>query len=114
MKHNGVDVVEQEGYVIVLVSRKSGAGWSTWNHEALAYDKRVIDLFDKNPPPLNKKQLDVVEKSLAILGYDGVYMGGYNNIEKELVRVGERFIITEHYGEEKVCRVNDLDMFTYD
>lgn len=111
MKYNGVELMVEDGAVALLISHGWGAGWSTWNDPRLAYDKRVIEYFDSHPPKLSNKELDEALNFIEGLGYRDVYMGGYNKIVKEYVKVGESFRIDEYDGNETIFRSNDMMVF---
>jgi len=100
--YNGVEVMEKNGKVAVLVSHGYGAGWSTWNDPKIAYDKRVVEFFDNHPPKLSVPELEEAEKHMEEIGYPDTYMGGYNKLEKEWIPVGQPFIIIEDDGAEYI------------
>jgi len=111
MVFNGVEVLEKDGAVAVLISPGYGAGWSTWNDNKIAYDKRVVEYFDAHPPKLSLKELDEAEEYLASIGYPETYMGGYNQLVKEWISIGEPFMIREYDGSEKIVTTNEFIMF---
>ena len=83
----------------ILYSVGFGAGWSTWNQEALAYDKRIIEYW--NPYNLHPSA-EQMEKYLEELGYEDVYMGGYEDLEIEWVPTGSLVRINEYDGAESI------------
>lgn len=112
MRYNGVELFEEFGVVTILVSPGFGAGWSTWNDERIAYDKRVVEYFNSHPPKLDKLQLEKARDFLDSIGYEGTYMGGYNQIVKKEVEVGKPFRIVEYDGSEGIMYADDLMVFT--
>lgn len=80
----------------VLISRGFGAGWSTWNNEALAYDKRVIEKWLKGAT--SSEMMEYV----VSLGYGKPYMGGYEDLRLEFVPRGTMFCIHEYDGNETI------------
>ena len=83
----------------ILLSVGFGAGWSTWNQKALAYDKRIIEYW--NPCGLHPS-VEQMEKYLEKLGYKGVYMGGYEELRIEWVPTGSLVRINEYDGAERI------------
>lgn len=86
----------EKGELGVLISGCWGAGWSTWNDEELAYDKRIVE-----------KWLDGVSASemctyIESLGYAYPYMGGYKNLRLEFIPRGTMFCIHEYDGRESI------------
>ena len=80
----------------VLISPGFGAGWSTWNDEELAYDKRIIEKWLQGAT--SSEMCDYVES----LGYSRPYMGGYEDLELEFIPRGTMFCIHEYDGAESV------------
>ena len=80
----------------VLVSYGFGAGWSTWNDNELAYDKRIIEKWLEGISP--DEMCDYVES----LGYRRPYMGGYEDLELEFIPRGTMFCIHEYDGAESI------------
>jgi len=113
MSYKGFELCEEDGKVAVLVSYGFGAGWSTWNEESLAYDKNVIEIFDKYPPQQTKEGLEQVQNELKELGYKYVYMGGYNDIQKEWIEKGVPFRINEYDGSETIQTLADLNLIQF-
>ena len=109
MKIN-VETQEKNGKIAVLVSHGYGAGWSTWKCKDLAYDKRVVEIFDKYPPKQNNEQLKEIQRKLKEIGYENVYMGGYNQIKKHWIARGVPFRIDEYDGSESIETLDDLDL----
>lgn len=80
----------------VLISPSFGAGWSTWNDEELAYDKRIIEKWLEGVT--YSEMCDYVES----LGYSRPYMGGYADLELEFIPRGTMFCIHEYDGSESI------------
>lgn len=61
----------EDGELGVLYSPGFGAGWSTWDRDELAYDRRIVEYWlSKNPTS------EQMSEFLESIGYHGVYMGG--------------------------------------
>lgn len=121
MTFNGVELYEKKGKVGVLVSEGFGAGWSTWNDQRLAYDKRAIEFWlahkdddkfmyeiDRFAETDAKKEASVFFESI---GYEDVYFGGFNQIKLCFVDYGTPWIITEYDGHEELL-TTDLPQYT--
>ena len=80
----------------VLVSYGFGSGWSTWNNEELAYDKRIIEKW------LEKVSADEMCDYIVSLGYDEPHMGGYYSLGLEFIPRGTLFCIHEYDGAESI------------
>lgn len=89
-----------DGQVAVLVSAGYGAGFSTWNDEALAYDARVVDLYLRNKMKFYTDE--ELAEQLAEMGYEDVYLGGWNDLELHWCRPGDRVRINEYDGSESL------------
>ena len=101
-----VEKYVQNNKVAVLVSHGYGAGWSTWdNHKEIAWDKRVVEFFLENGPDVEEEKLKEFMKSI---GYENVYLGGWDGIRVEWVNVGDSFRITEYDGDETLETKDDL------
>ena len=110
---------ENHTKVAVLVSYGFGAGWSTWNDEDLAYDKRVVEFWlEHNTPEFCRgasahshfhptAEGKIVKNFLESCGYHDIYLGGYDGIRLEWVPCGTEFRITEYDGAERVETLND-------
>ena len=76
--------------VAVLVSPGYGAGWSTWNDDTLAYDKRVVEFWLTHKD--NEKFMEEIdsfsyheklpalkeaEEFFESIGYSHIYFGGF-------------------------------------
>lgn len=86
----------ENGELGVLISVGYGAGWSTWNNEELAYDKRIIEKW------LERPTADEMSDYVGSLGYKRPYMGGYSSLRLEFVPRGTLFCIHEYDGAESV------------
>lgn len=112
MNYNGVELYMDGEKIGILVSRGYGAGWSTWNYRAMAYDKRVIDFWIKN----KGKDLEgdkEAEEAFEKMGYRGVYFGGFEDLGLEFVNVGVPWQINEYDGFEtlKLLDIRDFTVF---
>lgn len=114
---------ENKTKVGVLVSTGFGAGWSTWNNEALAYDKRVIEWWLEHNTPEYCEQLTVFKEEseehkeavafFKNIGYDDVFFGGYQNLKLQWVPRGMLWRFYEHDGFEWIefLDTNDWNIF---
>lgn len=90
----------------VLISAGYGAGWSTWNEDnSIAFDKRIIEKWLRDKPTSL-----AMWRFLKSLGYEDVYMGGYDGLVLKFVPKGTMFYITEYDGCEGICVVEELGM----
>ena len=84
----------------VLISPGYGAGWSTWNHDAMAYDKRVVEWFlsaaAKNTTANER------EKLFNEWGYDDVYFGGLDHLMLKWVPANAIWRVSEYDGSEEI------------
>lgn len=80
----------------VLISPEFGAGWSTWNYDELAFDKRIIEKW------LEKVSSDEMCDYIESLGYRRPYMGGYFDLCLEFIPRGSMFYIAEYDGAESI------------
>ena len=80
----------------VLISGGFGAGWSTWNDQNLAYDKRIIEKW------LENVSSNDMQDYIVSLGYDRPYMGGYHDLRLEFVPRGTMYCIHEYDGAESI------------
>lgn len=92
----------EEGKIAVLVSPGYGAGWSTWDHTDLAYDKRIVEyILENGVPKISEEQYNhVFENFIHSLGYENTYINGAYNLEIEWVEPGSYVRITEYDGSE--------------
>ena len=94
----------ENGELGVLISVGFGAGWSTWNDENLAYDKRIIEKWLEGATP--NEMCDYIEG----LGYRRPYMGGYNDLWLEFIPRGTLFCIHEYDGAESIKTMKTMGM----
>lgn len=96
------------GEVAVLISYGFGAGWSTWNSEnsnQLAMDKRLVEAKIKN---VSEEEIEVILKDIGI---EGIYVGGWDQVEIEWLYEGSVFEIKEYDGAESLKKIDTLDDF---
>lgn len=91
---NGLDEVG------VLYSPGFGAGWSTWNDDRYAYDKRIVEKFIEDPELFHRVGPDL-DAFMYALGYDGYY-GGADDLRLTFIPKGTMFIIDEYDGNESI------------
>ena len=108
----------QDGKVAILVAPRYGAGWSTWNHPALAYDKRVVEYYlerkddkdlCKKIAKLGSKENKEAQKYFESLGYEHVYFGGFDDLVVKWLPEGTRYTIDEYDGYESLVTVGTVD-----
>jgi len=97
----------ENGELGVLISPGFGAGWSTWDCEEIAYDKRIVEKWLNERP-----SKDEMSEFLKSLGYEGVYMGGYNSLTIEYIPKGTVFCIHEYDGSESIQTPRTMCMMT--
>jgi len=98
---------EKDGKIAVLVSPGFGAGWSSWNGshaKQLAMDKRIVE-YVLNDEKGNEEK---AKKFLQSIGLEGVYCGGYGDIEIHWVEKGIHFQINEYDGSESLQTFEDM------
>ena len=114
-----------KGKLGILISPGWGAGWSTWqdNYEneeegeqryAIALDKRVIEFwmnhkYDKEKPETINETYKM-QDFLESIGYDHIYMGGYEQLELVFVPKGQMFCIHEYDGYETIETPESMGM----
>lgn len=84
----------------ILYSPGFGAGWSTWNSECYAYDKRIVEKFIEDPQLFRRVGPDLVA-FMTSLGYDGYY-GGADDLSLKFIPKGTLFRINEYDGSESI------------
>lgn len=108
MRQSKVETLVKDGQMAVAVSPGYGAGWSTWNYEELAYDKRVIELI------LAYQDRRISEEDLGnqleTLGYHNVYLGGLYQVQIMWVPLGTIFRIDEYDGLESVEMEDEIGL----
>ena len=92
--------VNDKDEIGVLVSLGYGAGWSTWNEECYAYDKRIVEKFIEDPELFHREGPDL-DAFMTSLGYDGYYGGG-GGLRLTFIPRGTMFRITEYDGAEGI------------
>ena len=110
-----------DGKVAILVSPGFGAGWSTWNDANLSCDKRVVEFyfqhkddkqFLKKLDDIDSKEAKNAENLFKSWGYEGVYFGGFSDIEVHWLPVGTKYRITEYDGCETIETVDSINWET--
>lgn len=97
----------ENGELGILISAGFGAGWSSWNCEEIAYDKRIIEYWlNENPSESEMKEF------LESLGYKDVYLGGYSSLTIEYIPKGTMFCIHEYDGSESIETPKTMCMMT--
>lgn len=100
-----------KGELGVLISPGYGAGWSTCyfggdsNDYAIALDKRIIEYWINH----NHSKTEM-EEFLKSIGYDKIYMGGYEQLELVFVPKGQMFCIHEYDGYETIETPESMGM----
>lgn len=105
-----------KGELGVLISPGWGAGWSTWQNNfydnkegeekyAIALDKRIIEFWINHN--YDKEEMRYFLKSI---GYDNVYMGGFDQLELIFVSKGQMFCIHEYDGNESLETPESMGM----
>lgn len=95
---------KRAGLTAVLVSPGFGAGFSTWNKPEMAVDFDLVEAFFKED--MVRFHYIIEEK------YDGAYTGGVNDLEVQWITEGTQFMIEEYDGNERIVKINELDIFT--
>ena len=94
----------------VLISPGYGAGWSTWEYPAMAFDERLIQAFERDISEDEMYELCVKCGYCNEYG-DGPYMGGFSQLEVEDIPSGELFQIREYDGNEYIEYFNADDWY---
>ena len=105
----------ENGELGVLYSPGWGAGWSTWHHmyedeyedHPTAFDKRIIEYWLNNHPTKSE-----MEDFLSSIGYDNIYMGGYDDLTIAWIPQGTQFYIDEYDGFESIKTPDNTGMIT--
>lgn len=95
---------KKDGFTAVLVSPGFGAGFSTWNKPEMAVDFDLVEAFLDGDRTRFKYILE--EK------YEGAYDGGVEDLEVQWVTEGTQFMIEEYDGNERIVKINELNLFT--
>lgn len=105
----------KDGNVAILISPGFGAGWSTWEGDSLAYDKRVVEFFlncddetKKKIAVLDSKENKKATKLFKSWGYDDVYFGGFEDIVIKWLPEGTKYMITQYDGSETLKTIEDI------
>lgn len=94
----------------VLISPGYGAGWSTWNDSRMAFDKRLIEAFERGISKEDMERLCVKCGYIDI--YDGPpYMGGFKQLEIVDIPSGTLFQIKEYDGSEYIEYFEEDDWY---
>lgn len=95
----------KDGKVAILVSYGYGAGWSTWNDDEYAYDKRIVEKFMELCDKYNENEYKLAFEEMSVfmksIGYDG-YLGGFDGLTVEWVEQGQPYRIDEYDGNESL------------
>lgn len=97
----------ENGELGVLISPGFGAGWSSWNCDEIAFDKRVVEYWLNESP-----SSDEMHEFLESLGYKNVYMGGYGSLTIRYIPRGTMFCIHEYDGSESIETPETMCMMT--
>lgn len=94
----------------VLISPGYGAGWSTWNDPRMAFDKRLIEAFERGISEEDMQRLCV--KCDYLDAYDGPpYMGGFKQLKVVDIPSGTLFQIKEYDGSEYIEYFDEDDWY---
>ena len=94
----------------VLISPGYGSGWSTWNDPRMAFDRRLIEAFERGVSREDMRTL-CVEYGYADAYGDAPYMGGFDQLKVIDVPSGMRFQITEYDGAERIKFFDEEDWY---
>jgi hypothetical protein len=94
-----MEKVTRDGKVAIIYSPGSGAGWFTYNmsHPELIYHPKLVELIEKD-----KKHLMSEEWMKENLGFDDIYIGGWQDVKLEWLPEGTLFYIDEYDGSESI------------
>lgn len=99
----------------VLVSHGFGAGWSTFNQMELAYDKRVIELWEKYHEHQFVNGVDEeIIKAITDMGYEEPYLGGFFSCGIHWVSIGRACRIVEYDGNETLEFADEIKWIKVD
>lgn len=90
----------------VLISPGYGAGFSTWEpdyHKKIATDKRLIEAIENG---ISKEDFATLLESL---GYENIYLGGFNQLTVVTVPNDTYFQIREYDGSEYIETLDPED-----
>lgn len=94
--------VNEMDEVGVLYSPGFSAGWSTWNRDCYAYDKRIVEKFIEDPGMFHRMGQDL-DTFMTALDYNGYY-GGACDLCLTFIPKGTLFRINEYDGSESIER----------
>lgn len=94
----------------VLISPGFGAGWSTWEDPRMAFDKRLIEAFERGISEEDMKRLCVECGYLDVYG-NPPYMGGFKQLEVRDIPSGTLFQIREYDGSEYIEYFEEEDWY---
>jgi len=95
---------KKDGFTAVLVSPGFGAGFSTWNKPEMAVDFDLVEAFLKGD--MERFNYILEEK------FDSPYTGGVDDLEVQWITEGTQFMIEEYDGNERIQKINELNLFT--
>lgn len=87
----------EKNELAVLISPGWGAGWSSWNSQDIAWDKRIVEKWMNEKP-----DEDTMQTFIESLGYRSPYMGGYEDLKLVWIPRGTLFCIHEYDGNESI------------
>lgn len=94
----------------VLISPGFGAGWSTWNNPKMAFDRRLIEAFERGISKEDMRALCVECGYKDSWGYPP-YMGGFDRLKVIDIPSGMMFQIVEYDGSERIKLFDEDDWY---
>ena len=94
----------------ILISPGFGAGWSTWEHPNMAFDRVLIEAFERGITLGEMEQL-CIERGYTSPYGDPPYMGGFKQLEVREIPSGTLFKIREYDGSEFVEVFDEDDWY---
>lgn len=99
---DGMDKVERDGKVAVLVSPGYGAGWSTWAPDGerkqwMLFAPVWVEWVEAGKPGGEKRAKAIARERW---GDDAPYVGGEDDLEIQWLPKGTMFQVTEYDGSE--------------
>ena len=96
---------KKDGFTAVLVSPGFGAGFSTWGKTEMAVDFDLIEAFIKED---RERFMYILEEK-----YEGLIMScTMDDLELEWIIEGTQFMIKEYDGNERIVKVDELNIIT--
>ena len=95
----------------VLISPGYGSGWSTWNDPRMAFDRRLIEAFERGVSREDMRTLCVEYGYADAYGDVPPYMGGFDQLKVIDVPSGMRFQIVEYDGAERIKFFDEDDWY---